>query len=78
MPRVVHVITTSNFAGAERYVCDVANELAARGWATTVVGGSPGRMRSELDARTRWLRGDTLLQALRSVARISPQDIEML
>jgi len=75
VPRVVHVIATSNFAGAERYVCDVANETAARGWATTVVGGNSERMRSELDARTRWLRGGTLLQALRSVARIGPQDV---
>ena len=42
LPSVVHVVTTGNFAGVERYVCNVARETAARGWDATVVGGSRG------------------------------------
>ena len=41
MPSVVHVVTTANFAGVERYVSDVASETAGRGWDATVVGGDP-------------------------------------
>lgn len=75
MARVVHVIATSNFAGAERYVCDAANETMRRGWAATVVGGNPERMRSELEPDVRWLRGSTFMQALQSVTRLGPQEI---
>ena len=46
---VVHVVVTDAFAGVERYVCQVANGLAARGHRMEVVGGEPGRMAAELD-----------------------------
>ncbi len=36
--RVAHVVVTQNFAGTERYVCDVANALAALGDQVSVVG----------------------------------------
>jgi glycosyltransferase involved in cell wall biosynthesis len=75
VPSVVHVVTTDNFAGVERYVCDAASETAARGWETAVVGGSTERMPAELSDRVRWLPGGTPGQALRSLGRIGRQDI---
>lgn len=47
--RVVQVVVTDAFAGVERYVCQVANGLVARGHRIEVVGGDPDRMTSELD-----------------------------
>jgi glycosyltransferase involved in cell wall biosynthesis len=75
VPSVVHVIVTGKFAGAERYVCDVAAETAARGWETTVVGGDPQHMPEAISARVRWLPGATPLKALRSLARLGRQDV---
>ncbi len=46
---VVHVVVTDAFAGVERYVCQVANGLTARGHHLEVVGGAPERMTAELD-----------------------------
>jgi len=75
MPRVVHVITTANFAGAERYVSDVARETATRGWESTVVGGAPERMQAALGRTVRWLPGAGPAQSLHSISRIGPQDV---
>ena len=47
--RVAQVVVTDAFAGVERYVCQVANGLAARGHQVDVIGGAPVRMRAELD-----------------------------
>ena len=47
VPSVVHVVTTDNFAGVERYVCDVAPRPSTRGWETAVVGGNAERMRGD-------------------------------
>ena len=46
--RVVHCIRSDSFAGVERYVVNVAPELARRGWDVRVIGGEPDRMRKEL------------------------------
>ena len=75
MPRVVHVVTTGNFAGTERYVSNVARETAARGWETTVIGGNPERMATALQTNVRWLPGSTPLASLRSLARLGRQDV---
>ena len=75
MPSIVHVVTTDNFAGVERYVCDAASETAARGWETAVVGGSAERMPAELSDTVRWLPGATPGEALSSLRRIGRQDI---
>jgi glycosyltransferase involved in cell wall biosynthesis len=75
VPSVVHVIVTENFAGAERYVCDVATETAARGWRVTVVGGESGRMRTELGEGVRWLPGGTPRRALAAMARAGRHDV---
>jgi glycosyltransferase involved in cell wall biosynthesis len=75
VPSVVHVIVTRNFAGAERYVCNVAGETAAHGWKTMVVGGDPEHMPAAISAGVHWLPGATPLNALRSLARLGRQDI---
>lgn len=75
MPRVAHVVVTNGFAGAERYVCSVANETAARGWAATVVGGEPARMREALDRDIRWLPGASPAESLLSLLRAGRQDV---
>ncbi|MBA3295772.1 MAG: glycosyltransferase, partial [Acidobacteria bacterium] len=75
MPRVLHVVTTANFAGVERYVCDVANETTLRGWETSVVGGDPRWMRSALAADVRWLPGSTPARALAALARAGAHDV---
>ncbi len=48
---VTHVVVSDAFAGVERYVCQVAGELARRGHRVTAVGGDPDRMRAELGHR---------------------------
>src|ERR671930_1896350 len=75
MPSVAHVVTTGNFAGVERYVCNAATELAARSWDVTVVGGHPERMPLALGEGIRWLPGATCAKALRSLARLAEQDL---
>lgn len=75
MLRVVHVVVTDNFAGVERYVCDVANELAHRGHAVTVVGGHGPRVRLELERSVRCLPGRNVAEALVSLARLGRQDV---
>ncbi len=75
MPRVVHVVTTANFAGVERYVCDVATETARRGWEVAVVGGHPKRMLAALGGEVQWEPGATALGSARSVARVGRRDV---
>ena len=65
----MHIVTAPNFAGVERYVCTVANESAARGWETTVVGGHPTHMQKALVPEVRWLSGSNAARAVRSIAR---------
>jgi glycosyltransferase involved in cell wall biosynthesis len=45
---VVHVVVTDGFAGAERYVVQVATELHRRGHRVLTLGGDPARMGAEL------------------------------
>ena len=75
MPSVVHVITTAKYAGAERYVSEVARETASRGWAAAVVGGDPTRMPQALGSSVRWLPGAGPSSAVRSLARLGRHDI---
>jgi glycosyltransferase involved in cell wall biosynthesis len=69
MPRVVHIVTTSGFAGVERYVCNVASATAVRGWDVVVVGGDGDRMRHALGGAVRWEPGHDVPSALRSILR---------
>ena len=75
MPSVVHVITTGNFAGAERYVSDVARETAARGWEVAVIGGDARRMRQAVGADVQCHPGTTPLSAMLSLAKLGRQTI---
>ena len=75
MPRVVHIVTTANFAGVERYVCDVATETARRGWDVAVVGGHPERMTAALGGGARWEPGATGVGSACAVLRIGRRDI---
>lgn len=75
MPSVVHVVTTGNFAGVERYVCDVARETAARDWEVTVVGGDAQHMPAALGVSTAWLPGATPVESARSLISLGPQDL---
>jgi glycosyltransferase involved in cell wall biosynthesis len=75
MPSVVHIVMTGNFAGVERYVCNVATETASRGWEVSVVGGDPERMAAALGDGVRWKAGANPLQTVRSVLRLGRRDI---
>lgn len=75
MPSVVHVVTTSNFAGVENYVANTARETAERGWKVAVVGGDPKRMSEALGDSVDWLPGAGTFRALRSLRRLGRRDI---
>ena len=63
------MVVTDAFAGVERYVCQVANGLAARGHRVDAIGGDPDRMRAELDDERRPNRpADTLTHGSRALA----------
>ncbi len=72
---VTQVVVTDAFAGVERYVCRVADELAGRGHAVTVVGGDPGRMRAELADRVAWRPARSVPQAAWTLARRPGTDL---
>ena len=69
---VVHVVVTDAFAGVERYVCQVANGLAARGHRVEVVGGEPARMAAELDPARSCTTRPTLAVATGALAWPGP------
>jgi glycosyltransferase involved in cell wall biosynthesis len=75
MPRVVHIVTTAQFAGVERYVCEVAAATAACGWEVAVVGGDSERMPAAVGDGVRWEPGGSALESLRSVLRLGRTDI---
>ncbi len=45
--RIVHAVSSQQFAGVERYICSVASGLAARGHEVVIIGGSPARVTAE-------------------------------
>lgn len=65
--RVAHVVCTSSFAGVERHVTTLANELARLGCAVSVLGGEGLRMRAGLATSIRWRTGSTLSEARESL-----------
>jgi glycosyltransferase involved in cell wall biosynthesis len=72
---VVHVVVTDSFAGVERYVCQVVNELTARGHRVATIGGDPSRMRAELDHTVQSRPARTLVRAAVALARQGRVDI---
>lgn len=72
---VAHVVCTSSFAGVERHVAILANELGRLGCAVSVLGGDGLRMRAELAAPVRWRTGCTLSEARESLRSLPSYDI---
>ena len=72
---VVQVVRSDAFAGVERYMCQVANGLAARGHQLTVIGGDAGRMRSELSDQIEHREATTVLQTARALAAQRHADV---
>ena len=73
--RIVHVVVTDAFAGVERYVCQLANGLSARGHQIDVIGGQPDRMRSELDQAVAHRPADSLASGTRELVRTRHADV---
>ena len=73
--RIAHIVVTDNFAGVERYICQVANGLAARGHQIDVIGGTPGRMRAELDRTIGFRPARTLASGTRALVATRGVDI---
>ncbi len=66
---VTHAVRSDSFAGVERYVCEVVNELVARGHCVKVIGGAPERMSAELDPKVTHLRASSTAEVLRGFAQ---------
>jgi glycosyltransferase involved in cell wall biosynthesis/GT2 family glycosyltransferase len=73
--RIAHVVVTDDFAGVERYVCQVANGLSARGHQVDVIGGAPDRMRAELDHSVVHRPAATVAAGARALARVRGADL---
>jgi glycosyltransferase involved in cell wall biosynthesis len=72
---IVHVVVTDAFAGVERYVCQVVNELVARGHQVATIGGDPQRMREELAIGVENRTAHTFARAAIALARSRRTDI---
>jgi glycosyltransferase involved in cell wall biosynthesis len=72
---VVQVVVTDNFAGVERYVCQVAGELSRRGHQLHTIGGDPRRMRAELPDSVPNRPAGNVVSAARTLAAIRGVDI---
>lgn len=73
--RVVHLVRSDSFAGVERYVADTSSELAHRGWAVTVLGGDPRRMRTELPGAVHHYPAATTVGVAQVLRRLPGQDV---
>ncbi len=73
--RIVHVVMTDAFAGVERYICQVANGLQARGHEVDVVGGAPDRMRAELNPAVTHRPAATLMAGARALVALRHDDL---
>lgn len=73
--RIAHLVVTENFAGVERYICQVADGLAARGHQVDVIGGSAARMRTELDRTVAYRSAATIPQGVRGLIAVRGADV---
>jgi glycosyltransferase involved in cell wall biosynthesis len=64
---VVQVVRSDAFAGVERYISDVANELILRDWDVVVIGGEPTRMREALNPQIRHISAVTTMEVARQL-----------
>ncbi len=72
---VVHLVVTDAFAGVERYLCQVSNELAGRGHRIVTVGGDRDRMHQELAPDVTNIPAAGLTAAARALARVGHVDV---
>lgn len=73
--RVVLAVRSDSFAGVERYLCDVANELAGRGWQVAVIGGNQQSMGDRLHERVRFTPAATTLGVAKVLLRHAGADV---
>jgi glycosyltransferase involved in cell wall biosynthesis len=74
--RVVQVVRSDGiWGGVERYIADTSAELARRGWAVTVLGGDPRRMRAQLPAIVDHYPAATIVDLARTLPRLPRQDV---
>jgi glycosyltransferase involved in cell wall biosynthesis len=64
---IAHLVVSDAFAGVERYVSQVAPELASRGHQVVVIGGDPKRMADAMNHRVEYRGGATSFGGLRSL-----------
>jgi len=72
---VVHVVLTSEFAGVERYVAQVAGTLSERGHRVHTIGGDQTRMRAELPSAVSVHPATTLVAGARILAHTTDVDL---
>lgn len=73
--RITHAVRSDGFAGVERYICDVAPLLAARGHDVLVIGGEPARMAVELPGQLEHRPATTTADVARALATTGRRDI---
>jgi glycosyltransferase involved in cell wall biosynthesis len=74
--RVVQVVCSAEFAGVERYVTNLSNDLAEAGCDVTVLGGDPLRMAQELSGKQNgWRPSRSVREAAVRLARLGHVDI---
>lgn len=74
--RVAQLVCSDDFAGVERYVANLSNDLAEAGCDVVVLGGAPDRMRRELvGGQESWWPVATVGQAAFRLARLGHFDI---
>jgi glycosyltransferase involved in cell wall biosynthesis len=72
---VVQVVRSDAFAGVERYICQVANQLVDRGHHVVAIGGDPGRMRTELQSEVAHHPATTVGQVARALSGQRSADV---
>jgi glycosyltransferase involved in cell wall biosynthesis len=72
---IAHVVVTDLFAGVERYICQVANELADRGHQVAAFGGDQQRMRIELADEVGCHPASTMPSAAMALIRARAVDV---
>jgi glycosyltransferase involved in cell wall biosynthesis len=72
---IAHVVVTDLFAGVERYICQVANELVDRGHQVVTIGGEQQRMRTEVVQQVRTRSASSLPAAALALVKERNVDI---
>jgi glycosyltransferase involved in cell wall biosynthesis len=73
--RIAQVVRSDSFAGVERYICEVSNELDARGHDIAVVGGDGDRMRAELSGEIVFHPAESTFAVFRALVRLGRVDV---